>query len=350
VEGAVVATFDLSTQGYDRDRGLAFFARAEEELRALPGVSAAGLARQVPVRAGGMLTTVAPEGYPAAPDETLRAELNVVSPGFFAALGVPLRGRAFTTADAAGAPPVAIVNRAFADRYWPGQEAVGRRIGALGFGPADADAEVVGVAVDYQTQSVREAQGPVVFLPLAQRYLSGATLVVRGRGGEEILLPRVRQAMARLEPQLPLYDAGSLASRLRRSLGEERALAVMLTALGSVALLLALLGLGSSLAFATEMRTREMGVRLAVGARGRQVAWLVVQQALAIAAGGCALGVLLAFWVTRTLEGLLFGVEAHDPVTLVSVTVLLLASSVVAAWLPARRAARLDPVLILREG
>ena len=346
VEGAVVATFDLSTQGYDRERGTALYADLEEELRELPGVTAAGLARQVPVRAGGMLSTVAPEGYRPAPDENLRAELNVVSPGFFAALGVPVRGRAFTAADGAGAPRVAIVNRAFAERYWPGREAVGRRIGGMG---EEVMAEVVGVVADYQTQTLREAQGPVIFLPIAQSYVPGATLVVRG-AGEQALLPRVRQVMERLDPRLPLYDAGTLEERLRGSLGQERALAVVLTALGSVALLLALLGLGSSLAYATETRTREMGLRLAVGARGRQVAWLVVRQALAIAAAGCALGALLAAWVARTLEGLLFGVGTRDPSTLAAVSALLLATSVIAAWLPARRAARLDPMLILREG
>ena len=346
VEGAVVATFDLSTQGYERDRGTALYAAVEERLRALPGVAAAGLARSVPVRAGGMLTTVAPEGYEPAPDENVRVERNVVSPGFFAALGVPLRGRAFTAADREGAPLVAIVNRAFAERYWPGAEPIGKRIGDMG----TAATVVVGVVGDYQTQTLREAQGPVVFLPIAQSYVPGATIVVRGTGGVEGLLPRVRDTIARLDPGLPLYDAGSLADRLRGSLAQERALAVVLTALGAVALLLALLGLGSSLAYATETRTREMGLRLAVGARGRQVGWLVVRQSIAIAASGCALGVLLASWVARTLEGLLFGVEPRDPLTLAAVSALLVAASVAAAWLPARRAARLDPMLILREG
>ena len=345
VEAAVVATFDLSTQGYERGRGTLFYAAAEERLRAA-GVAAAGLARQVPVRGGGMLSTVAPEGYRPAPDENLRVELNVVSPGFFAALGVPVRGRAFTAADREGAPPVAIVNRAFATRYWPGQEAVGRRIGGLGEGPA---AQVVGVVADYQTQTLREAQGPVLFLPIAQSYVPGATLVVRGRG-EEALLPRVRATLAGLDPRVALYDAGTLEERLRGSLSQERALAVVLTVLGGVALVLALLGLGSSLAYATETRTREMGLRLAVGARGRQVGWLVVRQALAIAVGGCALGALLASWVTGTLEGLLFGVEPRDPVTLLAVVALLLVVAPLAAWLPARRVARLDPMLILREG
>jgi ABC-type antimicrobial peptide transport system permease subunit len=190
----------------------------------------------------------------------------------------------------------------------------------------------------------------VIFLPIAQSYVGGATLVVRGVGGEEGLLPRVRETMARLDPALPLYDTGTLADRLRGSLSQERALAVVLTVLGVVALVLALLGLGSSLAYATETRTREMGLRLAVGARGRQVGWLVVRQALAIAVCGCALGALLASWVARTLEGLLFGVEPGDPSTLLAVTSLLVAASVLAAWLPARRAARLDPMLILREG
>jgi predicted permease len=346
VEGAVVATFDLSTQGYDPERGAALYATLEERLRDLPGVSAVGLARSVPVRAGGMLSTVAPEGYQAGPDENLRAELNVASPGFFAALGVPVRGRAFAAADAAGGAPVAIVNRAFAERYWPGQEALGKRIDGLRGGAV----QVVGVAADYQTQTLREAQGPVIFLPIAQSYVGGATLVVRGVGGEEGLLPRVRETVARLDPALPLYDTGTLADRLRGSLSQERALAVVLTVLGVVALVLALLGLGSSLAYATETRTREMGLRLAVGARGRQVGWLVVRQALAIAVCGCALGALLASWVARTLEGLLFGVEPGDPSTLLAVTSLLVAASVLAAWLPARRAARLDPMLILREG
>ena len=344
--GAVVATFDLSTQGYERERGTVFYAAAEERLRALPGVTAAGLARQVPVRGGGMLSSIAPDGYQPAPDESLRVELNVVSPGFFAALGVPVRGRAFTAADREGAPPVAIVNRAFAARYWPGQEAVGRRIGGLGRGPA---AQVVGVVADYQTQTLREAQGPVLFLPIAQSYVPGATLLVRGRG-EEALLPRVRATLAALDPRVPLYDTGTLEERLRGSLSQERALAVVLTAVGAVALLLALLGLGCSLAYTAETRVREMGLRLAVGAKGRQVAWLVVRQALAIAVAGCALGALLASWVAGTLEGLLFGVEPRDPATLLAVIALLLAVALLAAWLPARRAARLDPMLILREG
>jgi predicted permease len=348
-EGAVVATVALANQGYDRvESGPRFLERLAAALSALPGVVSAGLGTHVPIHSSGMRATVQPVGYAPGSDEDLGVELAAVTPGFFAALGVPLvAGRPFAAGDGAGAPRVAIVNQAFVARFWPGRNGVGERIADVG--PQSEEVEVVGVVADHRTRGLRTAPAPGLYLPLAQSYVPSVTMVVRGPAGEA-LLPTVRRAVATLDDDLPLYASGTLAARLRAATAQERALAVVVTASGAAALLLGLLGLSSALAFATEQRTRELGVRLALGAQRRQVGWLVLRQALEVLAGGVLLGSALALAAGRTVEGLLFGVGARDVPTLLAVAALLGGAGLLAAWLPARRAAALDPMRVLREG
>ena len=271
-----------------------------------------------------------------------------MSPGFLATMGIPLvAGRDVAASDTAGAPLGMVVSRAAAARFWPGRDPLGRRA-RLG-GPDGREITVVGVAADVKFQSVSEAPTPRVYVPLAQHYRDQETLVVHARGAPDAALRRIRDALAAVDPALPTFGAMTMTQEIANALNLGETAASFGGAFGLAALLISAVGLYALVAYVVAERTREIGVRIALGATPSRVRGLVVGSAARLAALGVGLGLLGAAGVARLLRGLLYGISPHDPATFVLVPALLAVVVLVASYVPARRATRLDPSAALRE-
>ncbi len=343
----LTASFDLSLNGYNEARGQQFFAQLSERVAALPGVEAVSLARGVAFSAFVWIRSATIEGYQPQPNERLAFNFNVITPNYFHTLGTALvRGREFTPQDGATAPRVVIVNEATARRYWPGADAVGKR---LKYGNVDQFAEVVGVVRDTRDKGLTADPRPAIYVPLLQQYAGDMTLHVRTATKAEALLAAIRREVQTLDGQLPVYNLKTLAEQKDGALYAERMAAALLTLFGLLALLLATIGLYGVLSYAVTQRTRELGIRLALGAQPREVLKLVIGQGLRLTLVGLLLGLATAFALTRLLEKLLFGVSATDPLTFAAVALLLAAVAFLACWVPARRAAQVDPLVALRH-
>lgn len=346
VEGIVVAPLEVGFAGYSEQRGRAFYREAQRRGASLPGAGQAVLAQFAPLT-GGLGKTVLPSERAADPETSgLLVQTNVVSCGYFQALGIALvRGRDFTTSDTAATSPVAIVNETLATRLWPGQEVLGRRFRFTG---EDVDREIVGVARTVRYNSPAEAPTPYLYLPLEQEYAPWAVLHVAGSGPAGALASALRTELRALDPALPVFDVLTLRETLVRSLWPARMGALLLLAFGSLGLLLAALGVYGVMAKNVAARTREIGIRLALGSLRRDVQRLVLMQSLRLVAYGLGVGLLLVLGSMRLFAGLLYGVPTADPLTLASTSAVLLLAASLACLLPARRAAHLEPAQALR--
>jgi len=345
----LIATTQLGTQGYDSVRGAQFEREIERRVATLPGVRSVSLARYTPFGYNNDIEFVLPETPVAQiPDNGVGAFNNIVTPSYFATMRIPIvEGRGFEERDDASAPKVAMITRAMAKRIWPGQSAVGKRFRVTKDGPV---MEIVGVTADIQYFSLGETPKPFLFRPYSQWYRSSFTLVVHTSVDPASLSAAVRGAVASLDPTLPLFDVRSFDEHIRsgRAMLGTRIGAAFSEVFGGLALLLAAVGLYGLLSYAVAQRTREIGIRVALGAHTGTVLRLVVRQGLIMSATGAAIGLAITFGVTRLLTALLFGVAPHDPVILGGVVAILLTVGVVASMLPALRAARVDPVTALR--
>jgi predicted permease len=343
----LTASFDLNLNGYNEARGQQFFAQLSERVAALPGVEAVSMARGVAFSAFVWIRSAAIEGYQPQPNERLAFNFNIISSNYFQTLGAPLvSGREFTPLDAAGAPRVVIVNEAAARRYWPGEDAVGKR---LKYGNVDQFAEVVGVAGNTKDKGLTADPRPAIYAPLLQHYAGDMTLHVRAATDAGAMLAAIRREAQALDAQLPVYNLMTLAEQKDGSLYAERMAATLLTLFGSLALSLATIGLYGVLSYAVTERTRELGIRCALGAQPRDVLRLVIGQGMRLTLIGMLLGLAAAFGLTRLLEKLLFGVSATDPLIFAAIALLLAAVAFVACWAPARRAMKVDPLTALRH-
>jgi predicted permease len=325
----------------------AFFDALLDRVRALHGVRSAGFIgispwngwNREPIAVGGR-----PE--PAGGEDPPMASYASVSEGFLATLAIPVRaGRPFTRDDRPASPPVALVSEALARQHWPGASPLGQRIR---IGAPDAPwREVVGVVGDVRPNASSDPD-PAVYVPASQAPSGGNEFVVRAERDAVGLLPAVRGALRELDPALPLVLPRTMDAVFRETLAGQRLPMLFTTAFASLALVLAALGVYGVTAYAVTARTREFGIRAALGARRESVLWLVLRQGLATAAVGVAAGLAGAAAGSRVLAGLLVGVSAHDVVTFVATPVVLLAVVVGACLLPARRATRADPVAVLR--
>jgi hypothetical protein len=252
-----------------------------------------------------------------------------------------LRGRDFAASDRAGALPVAVVSRAFAERYWPGQDPVGKRLRDLG--PSSSAFVVVGVVADLKLRQLSEEARPVLYVGLAQWYLPRMTLVARSRLATRETIVSLGRAVARVDPELPLFRVRTLADQIQASIARERLLAWLFAAFGGLALALSWAGLYGLVSFVTAARTREIGVRIALGAGASDVFRLVAGQSLRLSILGLAIGLAAAVAGARLLSGLLYGVEAVDLPTLAAVAALTLLAGGAAGHWPARRAVRIEP-------
>lgn len=348
---AGVVTFAVSPgrNGYEPARSKALFARLEAELAALPGVRGAAAARFPLLTGGNWSRGVSVEGFRPGPDADVTARFNEVGPDYLRTLGIPLlAGRGFTAADREGAPKVVVVNEAFARKFGLGRAAVGMR---LGFGDGPRDAEIVGVVRDAKYSEVKGDVPPLVLRPYAQGKRIGAmTFYVRAAGDAEPLLRGVPRVVAGLDPALPVEALKPLPQQVRENVALDRTTGALAAAFAALATLLAAVGLSGVLAYAVARRAREIGVRMALGADGRRVRALVLGQVGRLVLAGGTLGVVAALGVGRALGSLLYGVDGHDPAVVAGAVAVLAAAALVAGYVPARRAARLDPLRALRPG
>ena len=327
-----------------------FFRQALERAEAVPGVTAAAWVDPLPFSTGGWQAGVTLEGVPEpVPGDNPLLNASVVSPDFFRAMGVPITaGRAFSAHDDERAPRVAIVNRALVRRYWPGQNAVGKRVK---FGPASSASpwmEIVGVSGDIRRTGLdAEAQAELYF-PYARQPLRALTLVARTVGDPADYIRPLRGAVLALDPDQPVYNVRTMEQLLADSLVARRFSMTVLAVFAVVALLLALIGIYGVLAQFVAQRSNEMGIRVALGARAPDVVRLVIHQGMRPVAWGLAGGLVGALGLTRVLATLLFDVKPSDPATYAGVVALLAGAALLACYLPARRATKVDPVIALR--
>jgi putative ABC transport system permease protein len=333
----------------DPPRRLALYEEILGRARALPGVEAVGLTNIVPFGGGnsGIDVTAAEAPSTLPPDARLAVDWRTVSPDYFETMRVPLlSGRTFAPTDLASGPCVVVASQGLAHALWPGQDAVGRR---LRTGGRDGGwCTVVGTVGNVRNLELGEDPRPALYLALGQSPPGTMSLVVRSGLDRGPLLASVRRELAAVDPELPLSSIRSLEEVLESPAAEPRFSAALLAGLAACALLLAIVGLYSLLSYWVAERTRELGVRMAVGARDADVLALVMGQGLRVAAAGVAAGVVGAWAASRLLAGLLFGVGRGDPATYVLVSALVAGTALLACYLPARRAARLDPLAALR--
>ncbi|HYV84588.1 MAG TPA: ABC transporter permease, partial [Patescibacteria group bacterium] len=345
VEHRLTASLDPGLQGYDRARTDVLYTNLLEAARALPDVRSAALAHIVPIEKRNMATSVEYEGYAGDQEHAPIIPFDVVTPGFFRTMGMPLlRGRDFADGDTATAAPVVIVNESFAKRFWPDQDPIGKRIRNLGEGGG----LVVGLVRDARLASLRAAPEPYLFVPLAQFHVPSMSIVLETTGDPAAILPSLAATVARLDKDLPLYGAGTLGARLGAARGQERFLAALLGAFACLALILAGAGLYGVTAYATEARTREFGIRMALGAPRGHVLGLVLRRTAWLAFGGAVAGLLGAASLAGLFRSLLFGVGRADPLTFGISLAVLGAVTLLACGIPARRATRVDPLVALR--
>jgi predicted permease len=346
--GRLEASADLARQGYDRSRGMAFFEEAVRRVGALPGVTSAALARSTPVQSAGMRTSIESDGYTAAPGEVPQADLNIVSPRFFRTLGIKLAaGRDFDDRDRADGPAVAIVSESMARKFWPGKNPIGRRI--MNLGPEGVGAEVIGVVRDVRARSLRRLPDPTVYAPVSQFYMPRMTIVLSTDGDAAALQRPLVEALASMDAGLPLFHVRTLSDKLGLSLGQGRLLALLVATFAGLALLLAAAGLYGVVSYATQTRTREFGIRLALGASARSVRGLVLSRTGAITLAGLGAGLAVAAAASRLAAQLLFGVSPLDPLSYLAAAALLGAVALAASAVPARRASRVPPSISLRS-
>jgi predicted permease len=354
VRNVITASVDLETRGYSESRGLDFVRRLIERLEASPGIVAANALDIVPVTLSNtatyMLRDTDADPPPNQPSPTPLVNGNAIGPGHFRTLQIDLlAGRDFSYADGPGPAGVAIVNETLARRFWPGESALGKRLRPLGStNPVRDSVEVVGVVRDSTYVTVGEDPRPFLYRPLAQVYTPRVTLLVRSTLGTESALATIRAELRALDPGLPLFNANTLADATAISLLPARVAGTLLAVLGALALALAALGIYGVLAYLVRARTREIGVRVAIGAPPRAVAAMVVRQAITWTAVGAAIGVLLALGLTRFLASFLYGIDPLDPLTFAGVLLVLGIVACVASAVPAVRASRLDPLVALR--
>ena len=345
-EKLFMMAFDLGATGYTEGQAEQFFRAAEERAKSTPGVESATIASNFPL-GGGIARTVFPEGQ----DETTGyrgtlMQLNDVTPTYLETLRIPLaHGRMFDQNDRQSTKKVAVINEATAKQLWPDQDAIGKRFHF--FGEPDLR-EVVGVAKNIVLNQIGETPQPVIYLPMTQDYSPAATLQVRTSADPSVVIAGVRGQIQELAPTMAITNVQTVREIVDQGLWAPRAGAGLLTVFGALALILAAVGVYGVLSYSVSQQTREIGIRMSLGAQRQQVMRLVIGQGMNLAAIGLAIGLTLSFAITRVLTTLLFGVSAHDPVTFVLVPLALLLVSVLACYIPARRAISVDPIIALR--
>jgi putative ABC transport system permease protein len=342
-------SIDPSLNGYSRERSIQLFQQMQEQLARLPDVRAATASVIQLLTDSNWSSTVQVEGYKAKEGEDMNPDFNAVGPGFFSTMGQPLvAGREFTIKDTTGAPKVAIINETMAKYFFGSQSPLGRHVGNNGLSKTP-DMEIVGVVKDSKSSTLRAEPRRFVYTPYAQeREIGQITFYVRARGSAATIGASVRQIAQRVDPNLPIFDMKTMTAVVDESLFLERMVAALSVAFGGLATLLAAIGLYGVMSYTVARRTREIGIRMALGAERRTVLWLVLKEVALMVGIGIAAGVPVALALSRVVQSQLFALSAHDPLALVGAAALLGAVALAAGYIPARRATRVDPMLALR--
>jgi predicted permease len=349
-DGLLMASVDLGLQGYDEARGRRFLEDLVTRVEALPGVQAASVSAHIPFDYGIMFVDVAlDQDIPGTKDGVLSSAFNVVGHGFFEAAGTALvRGRGFDRHDDGESRRVGIVNEAMARQLWPGKDAIGQRFRVGSKGPW---VEVVGIARDGKYMMLAEPTRPYFYLPIEQDYRSPATLIVRSASDPMSVAAPVQRVLSELDPDLPVFNVRTMEQHMRDSVFAFfplRIAVTMATAQGAIGLLLAVIGLYAVVSYTVTRRTREIGLRMALGAGRPDVLRLVVRDGMRLSLVGVAVGLVMSLGIGFVLSHVLYGLTRVNVAVLLGVTALLLVVSAVACYVPARRATRVDPMIALR--
>lgn len=337
-------SYDLKSAAYTQQSGIEFDRQLLAKLQMIPGADSATIASTIPLSFDLNSYVVQPEGYVPKPHESMGVEYNDVSPGYFRMMQIPLvAGRAFTDSDMDKSELVTIVNENFVKRYWPNQDVIGKRLKATGNWFT-----VVGVVQNSDYDDLGEKPKPFFYLPLTQDYDAGVTIQLRVFGNPMAYVTPVQEAVHSLDANLALFDLATLDSRIQLATTTQRMGGAFVGGFGLVALILAAIGIYGVLAYTTRQRTHEIGLRMALGAEPGNVFRLVLGQGARLALAGIAIGLAASFALTRALSSQLFNVSASDPLTYGGVAIVLCSVALLACYIPARRAAKVDPMVALR--
>lgn len=341
----LTATMDTASGRLSEAQGREFYRQALERAGTLPGVESVTVSGIVPLTGGGYRRKITLEGYQPQPDEDTELNTNVIGLNYFKTMGIPLvAGRDFDTQDREGGALVVIVNEEVARRYYRGN-AVGQR---LQIGSGVPSREIIGVARTAKYRNLREDSLPFIYIPLGQDYQPEMSLMVRTAADPELLVGTVQNEVKALNKDVSVFAVQTMNERIGSELAGDRMIAVLLSVFGVGALLLAAIGIYGVMGYSVAQRTREIGVRIALGADRRDILKLIVGQGLVLVLIGAGIGLVLALAAMQVLKSVLFGVSATDPLTFVSVVLVLMGVALLACYLPARRATKVDPLVALR--
>src|SRR5499426_811318 len=347
-ENVLLISTDITVTGYQGGQRSALLREVEEKVKAVPGVQATSFSLVV-FNQGFWPATIFTRDLNAPGRESRVIRNNVVGQDYFTTMGIPLlEGRVFGPQDTNQVRPVAVISETLARRFFPDGSPLGKHFGMDR--PESVDQfEIIGVVKDSKYQSLAEPPEPNAYYSHSQIPFPLENIVIRYSGSPDAVIPQVRRAILEVKRNLPIDEVVSLSEHIGRSLAQQKLVARLATFFGLLALLLACVGLYGVLSYAVARRTNEIGVRMALGAMRGDVIWLVLREALALVGAGAVIGLLASLAATRTVSTLLFGLEPDDPLTIAAATLLLLAVAALAGYLPARRAARVDPMAALRE-
>jgi macrolide transport system ATP-binding/permease protein len=345
--GVATASFVPSATGYTDAQVNTFYRQLAERVQALPNVSSVSFTERIPLTFAIQISAIAPQGQDTGPLETWsHVDRGSVGPGYFQTMRIPImKGREFNEQDTATSPLVAIVNEILANRFWPGQDAVGRKIR---FGEDEHYYEVVGIAHDGKYRTLGESPRPFAYRPLAQGQNHDYILLARVSGDPRPMLAAIRGEARALDARMPVMTLQTLEQRTSVSLLLPRAAGALFGLFGVLGLILASVGLYGVISYTASQRTHEIGIRMALGARPSEILQLIVRQGLMLTLTGVLIGTAAALVVTRVLSVMLYGISAQDPATFVGVSLLLIFIALVACYVPARRAIKVDPMVALR--
>jgi len=352
IRNTVAGGLNVQTFGYDQSRGRAFYARLLERVRAIPGVRSASLADHLPLGQIMRMQGVEIDGYEGsrAPSgmRGLPLDMALVGPDYFDAMGISvLSGRSFKNTDDEKAPPVVMINQQMSERFWPHQNPVGQFVTLMGSEGSRTRAEIVGVVKTGKYASLGEDPKSFFYRPLLQEYEPGAQLIVR-TAADTPIIDALRHEVRALDPRMALVGVETLEQHMQLPLFPARAAGLLLGLFGLLALTLAIVGLYGVMSYSVSQRTREIGVRMALGARRIDVVRLILGQGLRLTLTGMAIGVLCSVALTWVLRSVLYGISATDPVSFLAVAIVLTMVAAIASYVPARWATRVDPIRALR--
>jgi predicted permease len=353
-ENALAFRVSLPDSAYSEDAQLlSFHDELQRRLEAVPGVRSVGAVAGLPLRGGRFNISFTVDGRPEVPPaQQPSMEVRMTTPSYFRTLGIPVRrGRGFTDADGPEAPQVVVLSESAVRRFFPDEEPIGKAI-RLGLGRGrgrKAGGEVVGVAGDVKELGLAEDSPPEIYVPYAQFPIQSMEVVLRTEVEPRSMAAVAERVVHGLDPELPVARVATLDEVLARSVSEPRFYALLLGSFAAIALFLAALGLFGVMSYAVAQRTRELAVRIALGARRETLLRMVLREALLLGAVGAAVGLAGALLLSHVLASMLFSLSPRDPATLCAVALLLLATAILASYVPARRATRVDPVVALRS-